>query len=90
VLAKSSFKDELARYDSELTSYTFIWTVEDRANPHPILKARMSHIQRWAKDPRAQEVWTKIKKSIPSAEAQDFIGASFEPFQVRLSNLEAI
>lgn len=74
MLATSSFKDELARYDFELTNgVSSFWNPEDRAKPEPSLKADLDLIRRWAKDCRAQEVWTKIKEITPGLDAQEFI-----------------
>jgi hypothetical protein len=74
MLATSSFKDELARFDFELTNAVWsFWSPKDRAKPCPRLKAELDHIQRWAKDRRTQEVWIKIKKNSPGIDPQHFI-----------------
>ena len=59
MLVVSSFKDELARYDPEPVE---INAGAVRVNPKP----DRLHIDRWAEDDRAQEVWAAIKEKAPA------------------------
>jgi hypothetical protein len=68
MLAVSSFKDELARYDPELVE---IDADVVRINPKP----DQLHIRRWAEHDNAQEVWRNIKEKAPALDAQEFIRA---------------
>jgi hypothetical protein len=52
-------------------------TFRQQLNSYPRPKASIDRelIKRWSKDDRADEVWRKLKKSRPDADAKDFIKA---------------